>query len=167
MPSLCQKDGRYMKDPRVFNKSLPPKINLLGQKFGKLTVIEWAGNWNHKNFWVCECECGDLNYNPVITETRCLRSGNTGSCGCNNRKHNMTNSAIYNIWVQMIKRCTNPNCPKYPYYGGRGITVCDRWLESFKNFYEDMGEPPGLGYTLDRINNNAGYSPDNCRYRNQ
>lgn len=137
-----------------------------GDKYGLLTIIKEIDQANHgkekKRRFKCICECGQIA-TPTLAG---LRSGNSKSCGCirknNNKKHGMAKSSIYMIWGSMINRCKNKTSQAYHYYGGRGIQVCQRWL-NFKNFFEDMGERP-LGATLDRKNNNKNYSPDNCRW---
>jgi hypothetical protein len=147
-------------------------LDMAGQKFGRLTVIEFSRKNVHRHaYWVCECECG----NKVDVNASHLKSGHTRSCGCFNFKsfslkrtkhkpHGMSGSPEHKTWRGMIKRCTNPNAINYKNYGGRGITVCDRWLNSFENFYADMGEKPSKSHSIDRLNNNLGYSKDNCRW---
>lgn len=148
-------------------------INLIGKKFGRLTVLKRMANDKHKKpMWLCKCDCGE----EKIVLGLSLKSGNTKSCGClqkevvikRSTKHGYNKRGkrykIYNSWSDMIKRCTNPNVHNYNNYGGRGIKVCKRWQHSFANFFEDMGEPPTKKHSLDRIDNNKGYCKSNCRW---
>lgn len=149
-------------------------IDLTGKKFGNLTVISKvdkpSGLSNTRAQWLCVCSCGTT----VRVEGPSLRNGPTKSCGCLRtemiRESKITHgqcvkgsrSAAYNSWSQMIARCTNHNSTHYRHYGGRGIKVCERW-KKFQNFYEDMGDCP-KGLSIDRINNDGNYEPDNCRW---
>ena len=136
--------------------------DLIGERFNRLTVMKHTFI-NNKTHWVCECSCGV----EKTVSTYDLRSGSVQSCGCLHKDivttHNKSNSRSYNAWASMKKRCNNPSHKSWDSYGGRGIVVCDRWLESFENFYADMGEPPE-GMSLERKNNDLGYSPDNCKW---
>ncbi len=142
--------------------------DLSGQKFGRLTVL---GRGHLQSRWRCECACG----NQCIARNDALLSGRTKSCGCfraeflknrvsrHGHKRGGT-SPTYRSWAMMKNRCLNKSSDAYSHYGGRGITVCDRWL-SFENFLADMGERPSLLYSLDRFpNNNGNYEPGNCRW---
>lgn len=146
-----------------------PAKDLLGQKFGYLTVIRRAGTTTHcktqKATWVCQCQCG----NEVIRESQYLRAKyrtHPRSCGCHhgNETHKLSGSAGFNIWSKMKQRCQNPADKDWKHYGGRGITVCERWLQAFENFWADMGPTYQPGLTLDRIKNSRGYSKVNCRW---
>jgi hypothetical protein len=143
-------------------------INLIGEKFGRLSPIKYIGN----SKWLCECDCG----NEVVVLTACLRNGNTKSCGCYNRekviensyKHGQSKSRINHIYRDMKDRCYNSKKQNYKYYGGRGIIICDEWLDKKEGFLDFYNWSLENGYndklSIDRKNVNGNYTPDNCRW---
>jgi hypothetical protein len=131
----------------------------LGQTFGWWTVIEERKEW--KKLRKCRCECGTIK----MIDAHQLRSGHTKSCGCKfvHSMHGMHTTNTYDIWVGAKQRCTNKNAKAYFRYGGRGIKMCKRWMDSFSNFYADMGDCP-KGFSIERIDVSGDYEPGNCKW---
>lgn len=147
-----------------------PKKDLTGQRFGRLYVISKAeptiiGNRYERCVWLCKCDCG----NTKIVRTDHLLGEKIVSCGCYNKeirtKHGLSNSKLYKVWSGMRQRCENHKTPCFKNYGGRGIKVCEEWSESFEIFYEwAMNNGYKEGLTLDRVDVNGNYEPNNCKW---
>jgi hypothetical protein len=149
-----------------------PKANnfkdIAGQRFGDLVVIELTERIGHTWHWRCQCDCG----RETVADGHNIRNGTTKSCGCRVRRndarlthgHARAGSITpeYRSWQGMIRRCTNPDEPCFHRYGGRGIKVYQRWLDSFEAFFADMGPKPTPTHTIERSDNNGHYEPGNC-----
>jgi len=142
---------------------------MVGRKFGRWTVVGDGGRNNRsQKHWMCECECGNAKR---VVEHR-LKSGESKSCGCLRseitsqrvKQHGMRHTKVYSAWESLRARCNNPRNNRWALYGGRGINVCDRWDNSFENFFEDMGDLPFPKAQIDRIDTDGNYEPGNCRW---
>lgn len=138
-------------------------LDLTGQKFAYLEVLCRADSPKKGARWECRCSCGK----EVVVASNHLRSGATKSCGCfregAKKTHGLHKTSEYTVWGNMIARCRNPAHPSYVNYGGRGILVCEQWLD-FQAFYADMGNRPSSLHSLERINNDKGYNKENCKW---
>lgn len=150
---------------------MPRFIDLTGEKFERLSVKSRSENKGTQTAWTCKCECG----NEVVVVGASLINGRSKSCGCLQKEsarklkktHGQSKTPEYISWKAMIRRCENKNTKDFSYYGARGIKVCDRWRESFECFLSDMGERPSPTHSIDRVDVNDNYHPDNCIWATQ
>lgn len=143
-------------------------LDITGQRFGRLVALYHAHQQNTGEWrWQCECDCGQ----GTIVNVGSLRAGRIRSCGCLQReraaeasfKHGASGTPEHDAWISMLQRCNNPNNPNYKDYGGRGIKICERWLQ-FENFLADMGHRPSPDLSIDRINNDGNYESGNVKW---
>jgi len=169
---LCQCDcGNTTKTKTVYlnngdtkscgclNKDKGFYTDLTGDRYGKITVLSFSHRDNY-SYWNCRCDCGR---EMKMISNNFIRRKNVACRNCTNVTHNMSKSKEYKSYTHMKERCYKPNTKGYENYGGRGIKICDRWLDSFEFFLADMGKKPQGGvWTIERVNNNGNYEPSNC-----
>ena len=144
------------------------RFDLSGQKFTRLLVIKENGRKNRCVLWECICDCGNI----VNVITANLKNGNTKSCSClhketvsrNFKKHDLKGTPEYTSWQLMKDRCLNPKNKTFEYYGGKGVSICERWINSPQTFVDDMGLKPSPFHTIDRIDSLKDYTPENCKW---
>ena len=151
---------------------MPKKIDLTGIRFGRLVANRTVGRKNGRYVWECVCDCGNI----VRVEVSKLKNGHTNSCGCLRRdivlkmssSHGLCHTRLYRIWCNMKTRCFNKDAHNFSFYGGKGIGICEEWLHDFQAFYDwAMGNGYEDGLTIDRIDSDKDYSPQNCQWITQ
>jgi hypothetical protein len=143
-------------------------VDIEGQRFNRLTVVSYAGRFNKQHAWNCLCDCG----NETVVRGANLKNSSVQSCGCLrvdvssvvHRKHGKSETAEFKIWLHILERCNPKYKEIHKNYAGRGISVCERWLNSFENFLLDMGTRPTPDHSIERKNNAGDYTPDNCKW---
>lgn len=165
--NVSTKDYNHLVSGRTKSCGLCPTatVDIAGNRYGKLIVkcLHSERTDDGRVRWVCACDCGG----EKITRGDHLKDGLVTSCGCVLEYHGMSHSLEYKVWDAMRQRCSNPKNSHYDNYGGRGITVCDEWMQSFEAFYRDMGPRPSPRHTIDREDNDGNYEPGNCRWITQ